>query len=233
MLDLTLPIEGCRLWWPEDPFLYEVRLKTAGDSLAARFGMREFRFDPATKRAVINGQQRYLVGTNVTIYRFFEDALRGNKPWDREWVRKLHRQFKTMHWDTLRYCIGFPPDFWYDIATLEFEPLFQKHARMAFNPVGIMLDFWEEKVGPGSGREVKAYVINDRQAAWRGEVSLRIDGQERTLAKMACEVAPLGQAVVTLNFRAPDKAGKYTVAAEFVDGKGTIQSLRDFMVADP
>ncbi|MCC6355188.1 MAG: hypothetical protein IT577_14950 [Verrucomicrobiae bacterium] len=459
VLDLTLPIEGCRLWWPEDPFLYKVRLKTAGDSLEDRFGMREFRFDPATKRAVINGQQRYLVGSNVTIYRFFEDALRGNRPWDREWVRKLHRQFKTMHWDTLRYCIGFPPDLWYDIADeegfliqdefpiwtlgenpekleaakivpeyiawmrerwnhpcvviwdaqnessikesglalqavrhldysnrpwengwaepqsptdcveshpylfsrgwvgktnvapfrlsempkvdpkpklkkeqqaidvpiiineydwlwitrdgnptcltkhnydahvgpdataeqrrmfhargvaaltefwrahrkaagvlhfcglgysrpgdkprpeggatsddfadlakLEFEPHFKKHVRMAFNPVGLMLDFWEEKVAPGSEREAKVYVINDRQEAWRGEVRLRVEGQERALAKAKCEVAPLGHEVVTLKFRAPDKPGKCTVAAELEDGKETIQSLRDLVVADP
>jgi len=459
VLDLTLPIDGCRPWWPEDPFLYEARIKTAGDRMTFRFGMREFRFDPRTKRAVINGQQRYLAGSNVTIYRFFEDALRGNKPWDREWVRKLHRQFKTMHWDTLRYCIGFPPDFWYDIAdeegfliqdefpiwtlkedpekieassivpeyiawmrerwnhpcvviwdaqnesitkqtglalqavrhldysnrpwengwaepqattdcveshpylfsrgwvgkkdvapfrlsempkvdpkpklnkeqqaidvpiiineydwlwltrdgkptcltghnfdahvgrdstpdqrrmfrarsvaaltefwrshrnaaavlhfcglgysrpgdvprpeggatsddfldvgTLEFEPMFKKYVRMSFNPVGIMLDFWEEKVAPGSEREVKVYVINDRQEAWRGEVRLRVEGQESVLAKATCEVAPLGRQIVTLRLHAPKKVGKYTVAAELVDGQEIIQSLRDFDVAGP
>ncbi|HPA18482.1 MAG TPA: hypothetical protein PLU30_12100 [Verrucomicrobiae bacterium] len=459
VLDVTLPIHGCRLWWPEDPFLYEARLKTAGDSLTARFGMREFRFDPSTKCAVINGQQRYLVGSNVTIYRFFEDALRGNKPWDREWVRKLHRQYKTMHWDTLRYCIGFPPDFWYDIAdeegfliqdefpiwtlkedpekiqaakiipeyiawmrerwnhpsvtiwdaqnesntretglalqtvrhldysnrpwengwaepqgacdcveshpylfsrgwvgkkdvapfrlsempkvdikprlnkeqqaldvpiiineydwlwltrdgdptcltkhnydahvgagataeqrrmfhargvaaltefwrchrqaaavlhfcglgysrpgdkprpeggatsddfadiaTLEFEPTFKKYVRMAFNPVGLMLDFWEEKVAPGSEREIKVFVINDRQTAWRGEVRLRIEGDEGALAKMECDVAPLGQRIMGLQFRVPEKLGKYTIAAELTDGRETIQSLRDFEVAGP
>ena len=24
-----------------------------------------------------------------------------------------------MHWNSIRYCIGFPPDFWYDIADEE------------------------------------------------------------------------------------------------------------------
>lgn len=459
VLDLTVPIQGCRLWWPEDPFLYEARIRTAGDSLSVRFGMRDFRFDPAAKRAVINGQHRYLVGSNVTIYRFFEDALRGNRPWDREWVRRLHRQFKTMHWDTLRYCIGFPPDFWYDIAdeegfliqdefpiwtlkedpekvqaakivpeyvawmrerwnhpcvviwdaqnesisketglalqavrhldysnrpwengwaepqsptdcveshpylfsrgwstnrveapfrfsempkvdprprlnkeqqaldvpiiineydwlwitrdgnptcltkhnydahvgagasaeqrrmfhargvaaltefwrchrkaaavlhfcglgysrpgdrprpeggatsddfidiaSLEFEPLFKKHVRMSFNPVGLMLDFWEEQAAPGSERKVKVYVINDRQVPWQGDVRLRIEGQEKVLARAACEVAPLGQQIVELGFRAPGSVGRYTLAAELIDGKETIQSLRDFQVAAP
>lgn len=119
ILDITLPVPNAHLWTPEDPFLYQVNLKTAGDSLNTRFGMREFRFDPVTKRAVLNGQERYLTGTNVTIYRFFEDKERANFPWDREWVGKLHRKFKEMNWSTVRYCIGFPPDFWYDIADEE------------------------------------------------------------------------------------------------------------------
>lgn len=118
-LDLTLPVPDAHLWSPEDPFLYEVRLRTIGDSLSVRFGMREFHFDPVTKLAVLNGTPRYLTGTNVTIHRFFEDKLRENLPWDREWVRQLHRQFKAMNWQIIRHTIGFPPEFWYDIADEE------------------------------------------------------------------------------------------------------------------
>ena len=455
LLDLTLPVPDCRLWWPEDPFLYEARLNTAGDSLSVRFGMRSFRFDPVTKRAVLNGQQRYLSGTNVTMYRFFEDALRGGKPWDREWVRKLHRQYKTMRWDTVRYCIGFPPDFWYDIAdeegfliqdefpiwtlsdnpeklqtakivpeytawmrqrwnhpsvviwdaqnesnipetgralqavrhldysnrpwdngwaepqsiydcveshpylfskgmpwkkgdpfrlaempgvdpvpylnkpqrtldvpiiineydwlwltrdgnptcltkhnydyhvgpdataeerrlfhargvaaltefwrshrkavavlhfcglgysrpgdvprpeggatsddfvdldTLEFEPLFKEYVGMSFNPVGIMLDFWEEELAAGAERTAKVAVINDRQQPWQGTIRLRLSGQDEPLAKTECTVEPLGRQVVELKFRAPAKPGDYTLIAELTDGDETVQSLRDFVV---
>ena len=72
-----------------------------------------------TGRALLNGQTYYLRGSNVCIYRFFEDAERGHLPWDREWVRKLHRRFKEMHWNSLRYCIGFPPELWYQIADEE------------------------------------------------------------------------------------------------------------------
>jgi hypothetical protein len=458
VLDLSLPVPDCHLWWPEDPFLYEARLTTAGDSLTERFGMRSFRFDPGTKRAVINGQQRYLCGANVTVYRFFEDALRGNKPWDREWVRKLHRQYKTIHWDTLRYCIGFPPDFWYDIAdeegfliqdefpiwtlgedpeqleaakivpeytawmrerwnhpsvviwdaqnesrtpvtgqalqavrhldysnrpwengwgkpqsvydcveshpylfskgmswnkgdpfrlaempgvnpvprlnqdqkaldvpiiineydwlwltrdgnptcltehnydyhvgpdatteerrmfhargvaaltefwrahrkaaavlhfcglgysrpgdkprpeggatsddfvdlaTLQFEPLFKRYVGMAFNPIGIMLDFWKEEVPPGHQTEVQVSVINDRQQVWRGAVRLRLVGRDESLARIECQVDPLGRQIVTMDFQAPAAAGDYTLIAELTDGDQVIQSLRDFRVTVP
>ena len=457
ILDLTLPVPAPRLWSPEAPFLYEARLRTAGDSLVARFGMRTFRFDPQTKRAVLNGQQRYLVGSNVTLYRFFEDALRGDKPWDRDWVRRLHRQFKTMHWNTLRYCIGFPPDFWYDIAdeeglliqdefpiwtldnrgpetldankivpeyrawmrerwnhpcvviwdaqnesvtaetglalqavrhldasnrpwdngwgepqgafdcveshpylfsrgwaggregpvfrlsempevdphprlreeqraldlpviineydwlwltrdgqptcltrhnydaylgpdataeqrrefharavaaltefwrchrqaaavlhfcglgysrpgdlprpeggatsddfidmaTLEFEPHFFEHVRDAFNPVGLMLDFWAETVAPGSAHEVHVYVINDRQDPWRGAVRLTLQGMDAVLDQAACEIAPLDREILAFSFHAPEQTGRYTLVAELVDGE-PVRSLRDVEVA--
>ena len=117
--DLTIPIPGCRLWSPEEPFLYELRLTTGADGGRERFGMRSFRFDPQTRRAVLNGKTYYLRGSNVTCYRFFEDSERGDKPWRPEWVVRLHQKFKGMHWNSLRYCIGFPPEFWYDIADQE------------------------------------------------------------------------------------------------------------------
>jgi hypothetical protein len=109
----------CRLWSPEDPFLYELRLKTDGDAVKVRFGMRSFAFDAKAKRAVLNGKPYFMRGTNVCVYRFFEDANRKDLPWRADWVRKLHRQFKSMHWDSIRYCIGFPPEIWYDIADEE------------------------------------------------------------------------------------------------------------------
>ena len=118
-IDLTIPIAGCRLWTPEEPFLYELKVGTGADAVKLRFGMRSFRFDAATGRAVLNGKPYFMRGSNVTIYRFFEDAQRGDRPWRSEWVRRLHQKYKTMHWTSLRYCIGFPPDFWYDIADEE------------------------------------------------------------------------------------------------------------------
>lgn len=117
--DFRISIEDCHLWSPEDPFLYTLELKTPGDNKTVRFGMRSFHFDKASGRAVLNGKPYIMRGTNVCIYRFFEDIERGNRPWRREWVRKLHQRFKGMHWNSIRYCIGFPPEFWYDIADEE------------------------------------------------------------------------------------------------------------------
>ena len=81
-----------------------------------RFGMREFRFDPAAGRAMLNGKPYFLRGSNFTLYRFFEDGECKDLPWRSDWVRLLHQRVKEMHWNCLRYCIGFPPEAWYDAA---------------------------------------------------------------------------------------------------------------------
>ena len=118
-LDDKLAMAPARRWSPEDPFLYTLEVSTGADQQTVTFGMRSFTFNPATKRAELNGQARYLRGTNVCIFRFFEDPQCRDKPWNEAWVRRLHRQFKRMHWDTIRYCIGPPPEMWYRIADEE------------------------------------------------------------------------------------------------------------------
>lgn len=115
-VEAAIRIAECRLWSPEDPFLYEVETTTGPDSHRTRFGMRSFRFDPETGQALLNGQPYFLRGSNVTLYRFFEDSERKDRPWRKDWVRLLHQRTKEMGWNSLRYCIGFPPEFWYDIA---------------------------------------------------------------------------------------------------------------------
>ena len=40
--------------------------------------MREFRLDPASGRAMLNGEPFFMRGSNVCIFRFCEDAQRGD-----------------------------------------------------------------------------------------------------------------------------------------------------------
>ena len=118
-IDAVIPVAHCHLWSPEDPFLYDLTVDSGKDSVQTRFGMREFHLDPSTGRAVLNGKPYFMRGSNVTLYRFFEDSERKDLPWREDWVRDLHRKFKEMHWNCLRYCIGFPPELWYRIADEE------------------------------------------------------------------------------------------------------------------
>ncbi len=115
-VDITVPMPDCRLWSPDDPFLYELELSTRNDQVKTRFGMRSFSFDKEAGIALLNGEPYYMRGTNVCIFRFFEDRSRAGLPWDDQWVVKLHQKFKEMNWNSIRYCIGFPPERWYDIA---------------------------------------------------------------------------------------------------------------------
>lgn len=122
-VDVRIPIAHCRLWWPESPFLYALQVSSAADSFEAQFGVREFRFEPrrgeTPGRAYLNGKPYFLRGSNVTLYRFFEDTERGDLPWQEDWVRLLHRRFKQMHWNALRYSISQAPEMWYRIADEE------------------------------------------------------------------------------------------------------------------
>ncbi len=113
----TIAIPDAHLWSPEDPFLYVLESSTRGDTVATRFGMREFRFDAATKRAYLNGKVYYLRGSNITLHRFFEDPLCKDLPWNDAWVRKLLGELpKKMHWNYFRFCIGPVPDRWLDVC---------------------------------------------------------------------------------------------------------------------
>lgn len=113
----TIRIAAARLWTPESPNLYVLDTSTGGDSQSTRFGMREFRFDTATRRAYLNGHVYFMRGSNITLHRFFEDPLSGTLPWDETWVRKLLVDIPhEMHWNSFRFCIGPVPDKWLDIA---------------------------------------------------------------------------------------------------------------------
>jgi hypothetical protein len=113
----TIPLPHAKLWSPESPFLYTLEASTGGDSFSTRFGVREFRFDTATKRAYLNGKVYFMRGSNITLHRFFDDPQCRSLPWDEPWLRKLLIDIpKRMNWNSFRFCIGPVPDQWLHIA---------------------------------------------------------------------------------------------------------------------
>jgi len=113
-IQTRIAIPEAHLWCPEDPFLYSLQVSTGADDFQTNFGMRSFEVKEGY--TYLNGKKYFLRGSNVTMYRFFEDPDRKSLPWDKEWVRDFHEKIKDMNMNSLRYCIGFPPEFWYDIA---------------------------------------------------------------------------------------------------------------------
>jgi hypothetical protein len=120
VVDIVIQVANCTFWSPENPFLYSLEVSTSSDNYKTRFGMRELKFDTVTHQAVLNGKPYFLRGTNITLYRFFEDSLCGSLPWNYDWVRRMHKKFREdMFWNSYRNCIGFPPEEWYNIADEE------------------------------------------------------------------------------------------------------------------
>ncbi|MCX6896510.1 MAG: hypothetical protein NTZ16_13630 [Verrucomicrobia bacterium] len=116
----TVEIPDGRLWSPETPFLYVARIATVTDAYETRFGLRSFTFDPKSRRAILNGKPYFMRGTSYCLQRFMDDPkICKRLPWDRNWVRGFQQKGKLLHWNSVRYCIGLMPQFWYDIADEE------------------------------------------------------------------------------------------------------------------
>lgn len=115
--DILIDGIGRDKWWtPDNPYLYTVRVITSGDTYETRVGMRTFCYDPETKLPMLNGEVYYLRGTNICMGRFYEDASRGDHPWDEDWARALLQQFKEVNWEVARSAVGFLPEMWYDLC---------------------------------------------------------------------------------------------------------------------
>lgn len=115
-IEFTVNMADCKVWSPENPFLYDLELTTSGDNSRTRFGMRTFSVCRDSAVFLLNNKPYFLRGTNVCIFRFFEDPERQGLPWNSKWVNLLHSRFKEMNWNSIRYCIGFPPEKWYETA---------------------------------------------------------------------------------------------------------------------
>ena len=116
--------------------------------------MRSFTFDGANNHAVLNGKPYSMLGTNICFFRFSEDSSRGNLPWNEKWVRKLFGKFKEMNWNCIRYCIGFPPEKWYQIAD-ETGFLIQNEYPVWY--------------GPDGNSKIKADVLTEEYTRWMRE----------------------------------------------------------------
>ena len=135
-MELVLNIKDPHQWSPEDPFLYEAVVtasadyttrwfggvkkeipdyNASSDMLPVPFGMRDFK--AAGRFFHLNGEMYKMMGSNITLFRFFEDPDRKGLPWDREWVKKMFIDIpKSLRWNGFRMCIGIAPKFWYDLA---------------------------------------------------------------------------------------------------------------------
>ena len=118
------------------------------------------------------------------------------------------------------------------MEALTFEPNFEKYVRDAFSPVGIMIDFWQEKLPGRYKQNVDVSIINDLPEEWQGKLIFYIRQGEQRIGEQVqnCMVPPLGRIVMTFPLEIPAQTGIYDLIAEIeVDGE-RVSSIRRFKV---
>jgi hypothetical protein len=126
---------------------------------------------------------------------------------------------------------GATSDHFVDLEKLTIEPKIEEYVGEAFNPVGLMLDFWAEQVPCGQRLPLKVFAVNDREGAWSGSVCLRIvrGNDEVWRTSQSCTIPGLGRTTLTFEAAMPAEPGAYTMVAELVRGdEKAVRSLRDF-----
>ena len=127
---------------------------------------------------------------------------------------------------------GATSDHFIDLEALTFEPHFEKYVRDAFSPVGIMLDFWKEKIEPGHTEDVKIILINDLPDEWQGEILLYIEEGKNNINEHVnvCTVPSLGKKTMSFNLNFPSRQGEYNLVAEIRVTGEKVKSMRRFKI---
>lgn len=156
----TIPLPDAELWSQEAPNLYVLTTSTGSDTASTRFGVREFKFDTATRRAYLNGKPIFLRGGNICLHRFFDDEKSGTLPWDEAWVRKLLGPIpRKMHWNAVKFTVGPVPEKWLDIADEEGLLVLSEFPLWTLSPA----------MTGGYEKSLDTAALRDEYEAWLGD----------------------------------------------------------------
>jgi len=177
------------------------------------------------------------VTNSTTAQRFHLQAVYNAA--ETEFWRSHRRAAAVMHFTTLGYSRpdGQTSDHWRNVARLEWEPEFYRAEREAFAPVGLMLDYWNDRPIQGDKTKMAVWLINDLDQPWSGPVTLRLRraGPARAMftAKQDCRMDPLGQTQASFDLTWPTETGAYVLEAELrgADGK-PVHSVREVEVVE-
>ncbi|MGW3407682.1 PA14 domain-containing protein [Streptomyces sp. NPDC000888] len=108
---LTLKIADPRLWSPDDPFLYDLKVTVGGDRVSSYFGMRSIAVEKidGTPRTVLNGEPVFMMAT--LDQGFWPDGLH-TAPTDEALAYDL-RMHKELGFNAVRKHIKVEPDRWF------------------------------------------------------------------------------------------------------------------------
>jgi hypothetical protein len=119
-----------------------------------------------------------------------------------------------------------------DIDNLVFEPMFEKYARPAFAPVGLMLEVWDYSFPAGSTQQRHLFVINDLAEPWSGTVRIFFEaaGQRTEEQLLKLSAASYESRRNAVEFEVPASPGIYDLVAEIEHRGDKIRSVRQIHV---
>jgi hypothetical protein len=111
---LTLTIDDPRLWSPDDPFLYDLKVTVGSDRVSSYFGMRSIAVQKTggVPRTVLNGEPIFLMAT--LDQGFWPDGLH-TAPTDEALAYDLQAH-KRLGFNSVRKHIKVEPDRWFHWA---------------------------------------------------------------------------------------------------------------------
>jgi hypothetical protein len=141
-----------------------------------------------------------------------------------------------MHFTALGYsrADGQTSDHWLDVGALTWEPEFYRYVRDAFAPVGLMVDFWEDRVRAGTGADIRVMLVNDLGESWSGPVRLRVrraGGNPLFEGSWDVQLAPFGNGLAEFHLTWPRESGPVALEAELRGADGQpVRSVRELAV---
>ena len=110
--ELVLPVKNARLWTPDDPFLYTLKVRLGDDAVTSYFGMRKISIGKDEKgmtRILLNG--RFVFQCGLLDQGFWPDGLY-TAPTD-EALRFDIEEMKKLGFNMVRKHLKVEPDRWY------------------------------------------------------------------------------------------------------------------------
>jgi len=143
---IKLPVQDMHLWSPEDPYLYDLTVKTKTDEVKSYFGMRKIsvqKDDKGVDRIFLNNKPYYNLG--VLDQGFWPDGLY-TAPTDEALAFDI-KAIKAMGFNTIRKHIKVEPARWYYWA----------------DKLGMLV--WQDMVNPNQGLPEGAKPEFERESA--------------------------------------------------------------------
>jgi hypothetical protein len=123
-------------------------------------------------------------------------------------------------------------DDWKDVKNLILHEPFQKYAKSAFAPVGLMVDWWKNHAAPSSKHNVSVYAINDLYDDYAGQLKFQIlkGGQPVKQWTKPIKIKAVGRTITELEIEMPKQKGDYQLKARLKLNEEEVFSIRDFEI---